>query len=65
MLKGFNNSKNEVATKKKFERQLIRDSNLREYCVENFINLIEIDGRFIKGNMIKTFLEGELKVGEN
>lgn len=28
-----------------FEYQQIRDQQMREYCVENNINLLEIDGR--------------------
>jgi very-short-patch-repair endonuclease len=39
-----------------FAKQQIRDSELREYCAVNNINLLEIDGRKYKGDKLKEFL---------
>jgi hypothetical protein len=52
----FNNISKEKANKK-FLNQLIRDDLLRGYCKENNINLLEIDGRLYRGEMLKEFLQ--------
>jgi len=44
-----------------FKNQQIRDEWLRNYCKENNIILIEIDGRKYKGDKIKEYLEEQFK----
>jgi hypothetical protein len=39
-----------------FKYQVIRDQQLREYCAENNINLLEIDGRDYKGDKLIKYL---------
>jgi hypothetical protein len=40
-----------------FKKQLVRDQNFRSYCLENTINLLEIDGRKFKSKDLFLFLE--------
>ena len=44
----------------RFARQQKRDKYLREYCQENNIILLEIDGRSYYGDKIKTYLQSKL-----
>lgn len=39
-----------------FEKQIIRDNALQQYCQNNNINLLEIDGRIYQGTKLKNFL---------
>jgi hypothetical protein len=39
-----------------FEDQLIRDELMREYCRNNNISLLEIDGRKYKGGLLREFI---------
>ncbi len=43
-----------------FDIQVKRDNELRNYCIENNINLIEIDGRKYKGKSLRRYLESDL-----
>ena len=43
-------------TEDRFNQQKLRDQWLRTYCIENNIILIEIDGRIITNNDIKSYL---------
>jgi AraC-like DNA-binding protein len=56
----FGNEPNEAALKR-YEAQVFRDNFLKQYCLDNNIFFIEIDGRFIKGNMIKNYIESRIK----
>lgn len=40
----------------KFEKQKIRDENVRKYCLENNINLLEIDGRKYKDKKLEKYI---------
>ncbi len=40
-----------------FEKQKIRDEQMRQYCAKNNINLLEIDGRQYTGHKLVSFLE--------
>lgn len=51
-----NFSGDNIRSIKNFERQQKRDEWLRQYCKENNIVLIEIDGRLYKGNSISDYL---------
>lgn len=42
---------------KQFKKQQLRDNQLKEYCKNNNITLIEIDGRKYTGSKIKDFLQ--------
>lgn len=44
-----------------FKRQQLRDNFLRNYCIENNIELVEIDGRKIYGRRIQDFLDSIFK----
>lgn len=54
-------SQNKQDIENKFYAQQIRDNWLRQYCQENKIILIEIDGRKYRGNKIKPYLLNKLK----
>ena len=43
--------------KKTLRIQKLRDAWLRKYCKENDINLIELDGRVLRGKKIRHYLE--------
>ncbi len=47
--------------KNALRKQKLRDEFLRGYCKNNHINLIEVDGRKIRGKKIKRFLKKTLK----
>jgi hypothetical protein len=49
------NSSNEKAIEN-FKKQQLRDKQLREYCKNNNINLLEIDGRVYTGAKLEQFL---------
>lgn len=54
--------KSEERAQKNFERQQIRDEFVRNFCKENDIQLIEIDGRIYKReNNIRYYLREQLK----
>jgi hypothetical protein len=42
--------------KEKLEKQKLRDQNLRAYCEENKINLLEINGIDYKGENLRLYL---------
>ncbi len=54
----FNNISLELA-QRKFEKQQIRDQLVRQYCLLNKINLLEIDGRKYYGKTLSKYLENE------
>jgi hypothetical protein len=41
----------------KLLKQQIRDQNLRKYCKDNDINLLEIDGRIYQGKKLHIFMQ--------
>lgn len=47
-----------------FKRQQVRDQQLRIYCAENNINLLEIDGRKYKGEKLIDFLHTYFKISK-
>jgi hypothetical protein len=50
----YSNDKNK--NKKNFKRQRLRDKQLRKYCEQNNINLLEIDGRIYQNKKLKKYL---------
>lgn len=53
-------TRNIMNNAERFARQQKRDKYLREYCRENNIILLEIDGRSYYGDKIKTYLQSKL-----
>jgi very-short-patch-repair endonuclease len=45
----------------KFLNQKYRDNYIRKFCTDNHITLVEIDGRFLNGKKLKSFLQDELR----
>jgi hypothetical protein len=54
--------KNIEEAKISYELQKIRDQQLREYCKENNMNLLEIDGRIYKNKKIFDFLNNYFNI---
>jgi len=48
---------NKLQAEEKFYKQIIRDNNFRNYCNINNINLLEVDGRKYKGQLLIDYIE--------